>query len=161
MDKTINLFQKRMISVKIEYRKGDLFKTDINHIVHGCNCMGVMGSGVAKIVKDQYPEAYAQYLKKHQKTGLILGEIQFINSNNKIIINAMTQDGYGKTSDRYANYEAIAQVFEKINDYFYLISDGVIAMPMIGAGLANGDWGVISAIIESELTVVKPVVYQL
>jgi O-acetyl-ADP-ribose deacetylase (regulator of RNase III) len=147
--------------MKIEYRKGDLFKTDITHIVHGCNCRGVMGSGVAKIIKEEYPEAFSHYLKLSDKGALNLGDIQIVKSNNKIIINALTQFNYGRDDIRYANYEAIAKAFEKINDHFYLISEGIIAMPMIGAGLANGDWNVISAIIESELTVVKPVVYQL
>ena len=44
--------------MKIEYRQGDLFQTDVRHIVHGCNAQGVMGKGVAKLVKDlifQYP----------------------------------------------------------------------------------------------------------
>jgi O-acetyl-ADP-ribose deacetylase (regulator of RNase III) len=34
-----------------------------------------------------------------------------------------------------------------------------VAMPQIGAGLGGGDWTVIAAIIESELTDVQPVVY--
>jgi O-acetyl-ADP-ribose deacetylase (regulator of RNase III) len=36
-----------------------------------------------------------------------------------------------------------------------------IAMPRIGAGLGGGNWNVIEAIIESELTHVKPYVYTL
>jgi hypothetical protein len=36
-----------------------------------------------------------------------------------------------------------------------------VAMPMIGSGLAGGDWNIIKAIIEAELKTVKPYVYQL
>ncbi len=32
-------------------------------------------------------------------------------------------------------------------------------MPMIGAGLGDGNWKAIAAIIESELKTVQPVVY--
>jgi hypothetical protein len=34
-------------------------------------------------------------------------------------------------------------------------------MPQIGAGLGGGDWQVIEAIIESEMTDIQPVVYTL
>lgn len=144
--------------MKIEYVKGNLFTTNILHIVHGCNAQGNMGSGVAKIIRDDYPEAHKEYVARHKISPWRLGEIQAVPSNGKIIINAITQNRYGGP-ERHANYEAIAKVMEKINDMFYDISDKNIAMPKIGAGLANGDWNVIEAIIESELTNVQPYVY--
>ena len=146
--------------MKIQYIKGDMFKTDIQHIVHGCNAQGVMGSGVAAIIRRDFPEAYQSYVQRHKNHGLQLGEIQVVPSNGKTIINAITQDKFGG-SQRHANYEAIAVAMERINDLFYTVPNGRIALPMIGAGLANGDWKVISAIIESELTAVQPVVYHL
>lgn len=38
----------------IKYIKGSLLDTDAKIIVHGCNCQGVMGSGVAKQLKKNY-----------------------------------------------------------------------------------------------------------
>ncbi len=44
--------------MKINYVNGDLFATDIKTIVHGCNAQGVMGSGVAKSIRENFPKAY-------------------------------------------------------------------------------------------------------
>jgi O-acetyl-ADP-ribose deacetylase (regulator of RNase III) len=145
--------------MKIEYIKGDLMDTDIRHIIHGCNAQGVMGSGVAKLIRDKYPSAYTDYNDVYNNTGLELGDIVFSAQNDgKIICNAITQKNFGRRDDTvYVSYWAIAEVFRKIDAF------GIkeIAMPMIGAGLANGDWNVISAIIENTLQKTKPVVYQL
>ena len=145
--------------MKIEYIKGDLMTSDIRHIIHGCNAQGVMGSGVAKLIRDKYPSAYTDYNDVYNNKGLELGEIVIsVQNDGKIICNAITQKNFGRRDDTvYVSYWAIAEVFRKIDTF------GIkeIAMPMIGAGLANGDWNVISAIIENTLHNTKPVVYQL
>ena len=156
--------------MKIEYRKGDLFSTDITAIVHGCNAQGVMGSGVAKIIREKYPTAYERYVSEYNLTNhLKLGHVipvpcgDRVNDpdNFKIIINAITQDFFGRDGKRYVSYDAIADSMNIINRFFEVYGISEIAMPQIGAGLGNGDWSVIAAIIESELVNVKPVVYTL
>lgn len=150
--------------MKIEYRKGDLFSTDVGIILHGCNSKGVMGSGVAKIVRERFPAAYEAYTLWCSK-GFRLGQYIAVPEHGKIIINAVTQQNYGKVVDqtgpnpvRYISYDAVAEIMNSLNKEY---SGSVIAMPTIGAALGGGDWSVISAIIESELTDVKAVVYKL
>jgi len=41
---------------------GNILDVEAGTIVHSVNCMGVMESGVAKQIKDKYPEHYKQYL---------------------------------------------------------------------------------------------------
>jgi len=95
----------------------------------------------------------------YNNKGLELGEIVVsLQNDGKVIHNAITQKNFGRdASVVYVSYWAIAEVFRKIDSF------GVkeIALPMIGAGLANGDWNVISAIIENTLITTKPVVYVL
>jgi O-acetyl-ADP-ribose deacetylase (regulator of RNase III) len=145
--------------VQIEYRKGDLLQTELRHIIHGCNSKGVMGSGVAKAIRDMYPQAYRDYNDSYNGYGLDLGNIVVsVQDDGKVIHNAITQKDYGRDNSRvYVSYWAIAEVFRKINSW----DIKEIAMPKIGAGLANGDWHVISAIIENTLTKTKPIVYEL
>jgi O-acetyl-ADP-ribose deacetylase (regulator of RNase III) len=145
--------------MKIEYRKGDLLETDIQHIIHGCNSRGVMGSGVAKAIRDKYPNAFRDYFDMYNEVGLELGDACVSKQpDGKVIYNAITQLDYGRDPSKvYVSYWAIANVFCKADN----TNIEEIAMPMIGAGLANGDWNVISAIIENTLTRVKPVVYVL
>ena len=145
--------------MKIEYITGDLLQTDVKHIIHGCNSKGVIGSGVAKAIRDMYPKAYLDYNDAYNNYGLELGDIIVsVQDDGKVIHNAITQQDYGRDSSRvYVSYWAIAEAFRKINQW----GTKEIALPKIGAGLANGDWNVISAIIENTLIDTKPYVYVL
>lgn len=147
--------------MKIEYIKGDLFKTDIVSIMHGCNNQGVMGSGVAAIVRRDYTEAYLKYKEWHQQGTMELGKIQLVESNGKVIINAITQDFYGKSGERFASYDAIDSCMKLTNSVAFRLGWNKVAMPMIGAGLGGGEWSIIERIIEHNFTSVQPVVYQL
>lgn len=153
--------------MKIEYVKGDLFATNVKTIVHGCNAQGVMGSGVAKIVREQFPKAYDRYMQEGRNGHLMLGDIipvpcgdrESDPDNFKIIVNAITQEYYGRDGKRYVSYDAVAKSMDKINRMYDVYGIDSVAMPMIGAGLGNGKWEIVSAIIETELTKVKPYVY--
>ena len=120
-------------------------------IVHGCNCFCTMGAGIAKTIKKQFPEAYAAdqetlpadhtKLGSYSQASIVRGGIRFV------IINAYTQyDWRGKGVK--AEYAAIRTVFARLRQEF---SGLRIAYPLIGAGLARGDWDQIAAIIEEEL----------
>lgn len=144
--------------MKIEYRRGNVLESDIRHIVHGCNCCGVMGSGVARAVRDAYPQAYEDYLQEHNSHGLMLGNIVIsVQNDGTVLYNALTQQNYGRDKIRYVSYWAIAETFSKLESF----GVGAIALPRIGAGLGGGDWHVISAIIEDCLKTTRPVVYDL
>jgi O-acetyl-ADP-ribose deacetylase (regulator of RNase III) len=155
--------------MKIEYRKGDLFQTEIQTIVHGCNAQGVMGSGIAKIIREKYPKAYERYVNEHNTNGLKLGKLVVVPcgdrvkdfANYKIIVNAITQEFFGREDVRYVSYDAIDDAMTRINRFTETYGITQIAMPQIGAGLGNGSWEVISAIIEHRLIHLTPVVYVL
>lgn len=120
-------------------------------IVHGSNCFHTMGGGIALQIKNHFPAAYQIdcNTKKGdiEKLGTYSKAIITIDDRKLTIVNAYTQFGYGGNL-RQVNYEAVAQLFNKIKNDFI---GKKIGYPMIGAGLAGGDWKVISAIIDSEL----------
>jgi O-acetyl-ADP-ribose deacetylase (regulator of RNase III) len=153
--------------MQIEYVKGDLFQTPIKTIVHGCNAQGVMGSGVAKIIKDIYPRAYQRYRNEYEKNNTLhLGTIitvpcrNHLNENEvRVIVNAITQKLYGRDARRYVSYDAVVESMQAVNHLFEIYGISEVAMPQIGAGLGGGNWNIIAAIIESELKNVKPYVY--
>lgn len=135
----------------IEYKKGDLLDVTEGVIVHGCNMLGVMGAGVAKAVREKYPDCYVRYklLLKSTLDKPKLGDIIWWNdkAGKLFIANGLTQETCGGDSSiRYANYVALANVFRLvISSNTGFGSD--IHFPKIGAGLANGDWNVIEQII--------------
>ncbi len=153
--------------MKIKYVEGNIFNTKIKTIVHGCNAQGAYGAGFAEAIRIDFPEAYHAYMNKYKANGkLVLGSIIIAPCGEagtdefKIIINAITQEYYGRDHKRYVSYNAIADAMSRIN-LIAKLGLKEVAMPKIGAGLAGGNWNIIEAIIESELKDVQPYVYVL
>jgi len=127
----------------VKYKKGDLMRAPEDIIAHGCNCRGVMGSGVAALVRNKYPKAYESYLEKYDDGGWSLGEVQFVPVvDGKVIANCATQYNYLPRGYCHADYKAIKFSMTLVKEYAQ--ERGLsIAIPKIGAGLAGGDWNVI------------------
>lgn len=141
--------------------KGDLLKLvedgKFDVIVHGCNCFHTMGAGIAAQIVKKWPSVYdvdksTSYGDKNK-----LGHISIYVVDNHLlgskpvhVVNAYTQFNYGGGSDRKVDYEAVARCFEKIA-YRYKDKPVRIGYPMIGAGLARGNWDIIEKIIDVEL----------
>jgi O-acetyl-ADP-ribose deacetylase (regulator of RNase III) len=141
--------------MNIDYVHGDIFTTNCEYLIHGCNSRGLMGAGVAKMIKQKYPKAYQDYLDIYNNNGLILGDFYSSEQpDGKIIINAITQKDVG-TDKIQVSYWAIANIFRNLNN----LGMKKVALPKIGSGLAGGDWKVISAIIENESKNYQPIVY--
>ena len=126
-------------------------KGQFDVIVHGCNCHCTMGAGIAKTIKDAFPEAYAadcQTVKgDRNKQGTCSVAECTIPAGKVVVVNAYTQfhwHGRGVKAD----YEAIRSCMAWIKHTFH---GKRIGIPKIGAGLAGGDWKRISGIIEEEL----------
>lgn len=125
---------------------------DFDVIVHGCNCFCRMGAGIAKQIKDRYPTACAvDYMTQSgnpRKLGTYTSTLQSeANGYMFVLINAYTQFTHdAKTMP--VDYNAIKEVMRTINRTYKGCRVGI---PMIGAGLAGGDWNIISRIIDNEM----------
>ncbi len=121
-------------------------------VVHGCNAQGVMGSGVAKVVRNDFPGAYYEYIRHHEEFGLALGEIIPVPVlPNRWIINAITQEFYGRDGKRYVDYKAVGKAFRSVKVFAQDNGIESVNYPKIGAGLGGGDWNTIAEIIDLEL----------
>ena len=132
----------------IKYKTGNLFAQTNGIIAHGCNAQGVMGAGVAKLVKHYYPEAHLSYInhiKEYKESrNEPIGTIDLVKVTDRLYIaNCITQKFYGRDPNTiYVNYKAISTVFAMLESCVLPIH-----IPRIGAGLANGDWEIIEQII--------------
>jgi len=119
-------------------------------IVHGCNCFKLMGAGIAGQISHRYPNAYtADKIYQPLGGGNKLGKYSYSIETNKLgkqftIVNAYTQYQPGAN----ISYPALEECFKRIKEDF---SGKKIAYPRIGAGIAGGDWNVISEIIDRVL----------
>jgi O-acetyl-ADP-ribose deacetylase (regulator of RNase III) len=138
---------------------GDLLKSSETLIAHGCNSMGVMGSGIAKQIKLRYPEVYERYKSWHERhvqrttLNLPLGEIQAVEAFDKsrTILNCITQGEFGADGSRYVSYDAVDICFKNISEYMEQNQYSTIGIPQIGAGLGGGSWDVIHTIINERM----------
>ena len=120
-------------------------------IVHGCNCFCTMGAGIAKLIKQEFPAAYAADLATEKgnraKLGTYSTALVELQDTTLQIINGYTQYNWRGTGVK-ADYDAITCLFAALKKDF---AGKRIGYPLIGAGLAGGDWGRIAAIIDTQL----------
>lgn len=120
-------------------------------IIHGVNCSGAMGSGVALAIKTQWPQIYTKF-KEVGPGEELLGQLDIIRINAGLYIgNGYTQLNYGKDGKRYADLNAVDKVLQSaflwvdvmnctINS---LVENGdlfVLKAPKIASALGGLDW---------------------
>ncbi|WKB55732.1 macro domain-containing protein [Eleftheria terrae] len=120
-------------------------------IVHGCNCFCNMGAGIARLIKQRFPAAYAADLATTKGDRGKLGTFSAAEVHTEgvsfVIVNAYTQYDWRGEGVK-ADYAAIRSVFAAVREQF---AGRRVGYPLIGAGLARGDWTRIAAIIDAEM----------
>ena len=152
--------------------EGNLLSLQDGILVHGCNCHGVMGGGIARLVRNKWPDVYDAYKQQHAKSGLKLGDVVNVGHQHwrtdkpvarhlhdvtpslpekLIVVNAMTQHDFGSDPDEvYVDYDSILAAFARVR---MLARDSKLEVhfPLIGCGLAQGKWEEVAARIEAVL----------
>jgi O-acetyl-ADP-ribose deacetylase (regulator of RNase III) len=135
----------------MKYIKDDIVNSDLEHIAHGCNAQGVMGSGVAKAIRNKWPENYIKYKETFDAfkftswpRSVIVGQAYSFNVDNKVIHNLITQEFYGKDGFKYARYIHIVNSIESILMNYNI---KMLAIPKIGCGYGGLNWEVVSEIL--------------
>lgn len=120
-------------------------------IAHGCNCMHVMGAGLAAQVRSHFPEAWAADLATPYGDPAKLGTCSFavVRTGAGVlhVVNAYTQIGFG-TDRMQVDYDAVGRCMAWLKSAH---AGRRIGLPAIGAGLGGGHWPTIEAIIGREL----------
>ena len=142
----------------INYKLGDLLHSSCDIIAHGCNAQGKMGSGVAKMIRSNFPEAYAEYRKAYLEGKLTLGTVIWANHENKLIANCITQDKYGYDGKQYVDYTAIEASAYTVAA-IARDKNLSVSYPPIGVGLGGGDWEVVEKILDRAFHGVPLIIY--
>jgi len=136
----------------LKHEKGDLLALardgKFHIIVHGCNCFETMGSGIARQIREEYPEAY-EADKKFSFAGDYnkLGNYSVMLGKQFNIINAYTQYAFnrGVANDDVFEYISFAMILQKLAKSYPTCN---IGFPYIGMGLAGGEQEVIIGMLE-------------
>ena len=139
----------------IKHIKCDIFESGADYICHQVNCQGVMGSGVAKQVRERCPVVYEQYKRwcDIMPKDKLLGQAQFVKTQEehhtsfKGIVNLFAQYNYGYDGKCYTDYDSLRNALEIFKNH--LLSTPTIAIPyLMGCHRGGGDWNIVYEMIE-------------
>jgi O-acetyl-ADP-ribose deacetylase (regulator of RNase III) len=134
----------------LKHSKGNLIDMAVagqfDVIVHGCNCQNTMGSGIAKEIRERYPQVYdadtTYSLKLEDDTNSQVQKLGNYSTHlvkgdhNFLIVNAYTQVMFmprGIDHFEYASFEVILKKMAAEYGPFK------VGFPYIGMGLAGGN----------------------
>lgn len=135
----------------IEIVNGDLLKTDLPVIAHQTNCLGVMGAGIAKSIKNKWNDVFIQYkslctniIDKHN----LLGKIQLCATNDipiKYVVNLFGEYSFTESvapyENRHTDYDALRNALTVLKEKLVFLNFDKVGIPYkLGCGLAGGDW---------------------
>lgn len=124
-------------------------------IAQGCNCFCRMRSGIAPQIAKAFPDA--ERVDKETISGdyrklgnYSVGKVYKYKKLIMEVVNCYTQHRYGREENViYLDYEALTLCLRKINHNW---PGKHIGLPLIGCGLAHGDWIIVQEIYKRELT---------
>lgn len=149
----------------VTFHNGNILDSGADIICHQVNCQGKMNSGVAKAIREKWPEVYIKYMesneiiwdKAHEHGRMIwnhmLGQIQVVfiaDKKTMAVVNMFAQENYGYDGRRYTSYDAFWSCLGEIKR---TINPGLrIAFPArIGCVRGGANWDVILTMIEEVL----------
>lgn len=140
------------MNTELKHTKGNLIdlaeEGHFNIIVHGCNCYNTMGKGIAKEIRERYPDAYTADVTTVPGDKEKLGNYTTMLGKQFNIINAYTQYSFwshGKGKVDLFEYDSFSTILDKLAAQYPTSKFG---FPHIGMGLAGGDPISIIAMLE-------------
>jgi O-acetyl-ADP-ribose deacetylase (regulator of RNase III) len=124
----------------LKHTKGNLLDLaeagEFDIIVQGCNCWNTMGGGIAREIRERYPQAMLADNETVKGDYLKLGNWTEARAHvaGFTIINAYTQYNMSQGTDVF-EYTAFELILQKL---YHTYGDKRIGLPYIGMGLAGG-----------------------
>jgi O-acetyl-ADP-ribose deacetylase (regulator of RNase III) len=128
----------------------NIFDGVADGIIHQTNCFNTMNSGIARQIRERYPEAYNADCKTISGDYKKMGKFSWTKTNDQkfYIYNCYSQYKYGRDT-RHTNYEAIYNGLSAIEQHASRNNLRSLSLPHnMGCVLGGGSWHVVNAIIE-------------
>lgn len=120
---------------------------------HGCNIAGSMGGGVARQVRDRYPDLHDEYLDRCREGRFPLGSAwAWTSESGQVVYNLATQVHPGPDARLETVRSSVTDLLREA------AQRGVdeVGLPRLGAGIGGLEWHDVLAVLE-ELDAASPV----
>lgn len=144
----------------IKIVNGDLLQSNLPLIAHQTNCLGVMGAGIAKTIKNKWNSVYIQYANyckifKYSKE--LLGKCLICLTGDEpinLVANLFGEYSFTESvapyENRHTDYDALKEALLDLKACCENYKIKELGIPYkLGCGLAGGDWdGVVFPILQ-------------
>lgn len=131
----------------IDFKTGDIFKSEARALINTVNCEGKMGKGLAFQFKKKYPDMEKDYIEVCKNGKLRPGKLHIFFEKDKYIINFPTKDKWRENS----KIEYITEGLKELKKF--LIDENIfsVAIPPLGSGNGKLNWNQVKDEILKEL----------
>lgn len=138
----------------IDYKVGDLLEAlksgEVESIAHQANCFHTMRSGIAPLIAGEWPEVLEADRKTIYGDREKLGTCTVAKVKEGHIFNVYGQYHWSrKSSDYGTDYGCLIRGLRSVRDYMDANKISSIGLPLIGCGLAGGNWRSVEFIIST------------
>ncbi len=142
----------------ISYVSGNLLDADTDAIVNPCNTVGVMGAGLAKQIKDRFPECVSLYESACKAGKLTVGTVlitptSMVTSPYWVVHLPTKQHWRNDSKIEFVESGLKALVAELTNR----IEIATVAIPALGCGLGGLPWSQVKSVMELQLSLLDEV----
>lgn len=141
--------------MEIKNINGNLLDSNAEYIMHQVNCQGVMGSGVAKAIKDKWPVVFEKYegvveLANAADGESLLGRVLPVKvSPTQTVMNLFGQNLFGYDGDRYTSYDAIDRCIRRVAERCREAGVKSVALPWhMSSDRGGANWNIIMEMIK-------------
>lgn len=135
----------------IKIVNGDLLQSNLPLIAHQTNCLGVMGAGIARFIKNKQNIVYTQYVdicKNFEYSKDLLGKCQICVTGEfpiKFVANLFGEYSFTESvapfENRHTDYKALKKALLNLKAFCEDEEVTEVGIPYkLGCGLAGGDW---------------------
>lgn len=121
----------------VKFIAGDIFTSTQPALGHGVNIIGVMGSGIAPLIRKRHPKVFAPYKEACDAQTLVAGGMLPVETEPGFwVLNLASQDNPG----RNARLEWLMESLERA--FMFVVKNNLsgFAIPRIGAGVGGLEW---------------------
>lgn len=133
----------------------DILTVERGIICHQCNCVGAMGAGLAKDIRDRWFHIYEDYHLAVRKRELELGGCRIAMAEAGIFIAHLAGQYDIGRSKQQTDYQAVRSAIQELRRQIhgsYVLMRMPIYFPYgFGCGLGGGDWNEVYKILEEEI----------